>query len=152
MVPVSRRHLLRLGQACLTAAALPEVMFSAPTADALSMSKDGWLPLLLNSFTIHSDATNPTWLTLVSVTDMNSVPDASFGNAPKVDTFVLRFQAVGEALPQGTYELTHSSQGKISLFIVPAGEGAYSAIISQLLSTPSGKTGDWPVPAGRSRR
>jgi hypothetical protein len=61
-------------------------------------------------------------------------PERSFGTATVVDTFVLEFQGIGDALPQGTYEMEHGKLGIFSLFIVPAESPAYIAVISHIVS------------------
>jgi hypothetical protein len=58
----------------------------------------------------------------------------SKASQPIVDTFALHFHLIGEALPQGTYELEHHSLGSFSLFLVPSGTTTYTAIISHIES------------------
>jgi hypothetical protein len=151
---VSRRTFLVAGQTLLAAAALPMKFLGAAGATELGRSsaagmatwtKATFQPLVNSSFAVNSGPVANAWLTLLSVRDMNAStmtktspitlgrtsPQAA---ATSTDTFALRFYGTGEALPQGTYDLEHPTLGKFSLFIVPAGPSAYTAIISHLES------------------
>lgn len=152
---VSRRKFLLAGQTLLAAAAMPIKFFGAAATLDLSSSKNANLatatkatfqPLINSSFAVHSGSLTTAWLTLLSVEDMNSKSIASlapmmFGQksvmvAPRqaTDTFALHFYGTGETLKQGTYELEHHTLGKFSLFVVPSGISAYTAIISHVQS------------------
>ena len=129
----SRRHLFRLGQACLAAAVVPAGAFGQdPETDPLAanpllkMTQDSFTPLLQTSFVANSGSTKPTWLTLIAV------KDASTPGALKTDAFTLYFQGVGEPLKQGTYQFAHQSLGRFGLFIVPAANSTYTATINHL--------------------
>ena len=152
-MPVSRRGFIFAGQTLLAAAALPMKFFAASVPEAgvsntpnmTSWTKNTFQPLVSSSFRVHTGQLANTWLTLLSVQDMNAKTPAASGAAgfalsllktrPAVlDTFALHFQGTGEALPQGTYELEHHTLGKFSLFIVPSGATTYTAVISHLLN------------------
>ena len=147
---VSRRNFLVAGQALLAAAAFPRKFFgAAATLDAaslLSWTKETFQPLVNSSFAVRTGPLVATWLTLLSVEDMNpkhpsqTAPVGSGTKVPKtpppvVDTFALHFHGTGEKLQQETYELEHPSLGRFSLFIVPSGATTYTAIISHVESS-----------------
>jgi hypothetical protein len=145
----SRRHLIRLGPAWLAAATLPRAMFaegaasptSTPKGDGLfSLSKDELNGLLRTTFVANGRLLNPTWLTLDAVDDTSALAHAprpgvapSRTPAPRIETFLLRFSAIGDALRQGNQEFEHSTLGRVQLFIVPSGQGSYHAVINRLL-------------------
>ncbi len=137
----SRRHLFRLGQACLAAAAVPARVFaeepgagSALADPLLKMTRDSFTPLLRSGFVANSGSTKPTWLTLIAVDDASTPASAnSPAGVPKTDAFTLQFQAVGAPLKQGTHQLEHASLGRFALFLVPSGSSAYTATVNHLV-------------------
>lgn len=134
MSSVSRRDWIRMGSACLVAG-IPIRALAAdqPSPDPLlSMNRASFLPLLGSSFTVTTEEGKTAWLTLIAANDMSLARGGAA--VPVVDTFELRFYGAGEPLGQGSYEFAHAEFAKISLFIVPAGQSTYSAIISHLKS------------------
>jgi hypothetical protein len=147
----SRRSFLVAGQTLLALAAMPVKFFGAAAssfawskaAQLALLTRETFLPLLNSSFAVRSGLLTTTWLSLLSVEDMNQKPpapaipmavqpSAAKTVPPKVDTFALRFHLIGEPLRQGTYELEHDSLGRFPLFIVPSGTATYVAVISHL--------------------
>jgi len=140
----SRRHMFRVGQALLAAAALPKAAFSAGSeATSFRVSQKAFEPLVNAAFRVQSDAGASQWFTLFSIEDMT--PKAHmFESAmvmprhlkipasPKTETFALRFQSTGEVLSQGTYVFEHETTGRLPLFIVPSGDFTYVAIVNLL--------------------
>jgi hypothetical protein len=138
---VSRRHLLRLGQACLAASAMPLKALTNDTISGdplLSMKWQEWMPLLGSSFNTQTASGKSVWLTLGGVQDMTPNVSGStrisalWRSEPLIQTFSLKFTGVGEELPQDTYQFENATLGRISLFIVPGGSKNYTAIISHL--------------------
>ncbi len=141
----SRRHLFRVGQAMLAAAALPKAVFSAELGDAgFRLTQKGLQPLVNESFQVQSDAGVSRWFTLLSVEDMTPNPAAyrapmimprnlKIPASPKTETFALHFSSSGEDLSQGTYVFEHKTTGRLPLFIVPSGNSTYVAVINQLI-------------------
>ncbi len=158
----SRRHLFRLGQACLAAAAMPGKIFAGEpdtrpflSDPLLKMTRDSFTPLLRSSFVANASSLKPTWLTLTAVEDgANLNPGATASAAsvkgpgvPQMDTFALEFQGVGAPLTQGVYSLQRQTLGKITLLLVPSGAASYTAIINHLVGPlPS----NYRIPAGRT--
>lgn len=141
----SRRHLFRVGQAFLAAAALPKAAFSADVeATGFRLSQKAFEPLVNAAFRVQSDTGAAQWFTLLSLRDMT--PSAQIADSamvtprhfkiptsPKTETFALRFQSTGEPLRQGTYVFEHAVTGKLPLFIVPSGDFSYVAVVNLLV-------------------
>src|SRR5579862_7331765 len=95
----SRRHLCRVGQALLAAAALPKAAISAGVDQTgFRLSQKAFEPLINTAFRVQSDAGAAQWLTLLSVADMTpkaQVPETAMvmprhlkiPNSPKTETF-----------------------------------------------------------------
>ncbi|HMI51166.1 MAG TPA: hypothetical protein VK525_06625 [Candidatus Saccharimonadales bacterium] len=150
---VSRRGFLVGGQVLLASAALPTKFLGAvigasfgpsKTANLLSLNMASFAALRNTSFAVRSGAKTVAWFTLLSVEDMNrkasaappmAVPPKPVKTAaPTTDTFALHFQSTGDTLEQGTYEVQHATLGQFSLFVVPSGISAYTAVISHFTS------------------
>jgi hypothetical protein len=148
---VSRRHLLQLGPALLTAAAVPlravdSVLSSDGSAAASRLSlpsRESFRALINSSFAVRSGDQVRSWLTLLSIEDMSpKAPDyqppmavaAPKGAAPTVEAFALHFVGSGDPLSQATYALEHRALGRFDLFVVPAGADRYTAVFSRLTS------------------
>lgn len=151
---VSRREFLVGGQVLLAATAWPTKFLGAAIGTSLNPSKTANLqtmnmasfkPLVNSTFAVRTGAKTAAWFTLVSVEDLNVnetkhatsvavAPKARKMLTPTSETFALHFQATGETLGQGTYELQHATLGQFSLFVVPAGTSAYTAVISHFTS------------------
>jgi hypothetical protein len=154
---LSRRHLFRVGQAWLAAAALPKSMFAAPQrGNALaSLGKESFVTVLGSTFAANASSMKPTWLVLQFVDDLDSSSGAINPSlaasrqyaAPATEGFVLRFSGVGKPLSQGTYEFEHSSLGAIQMFIVPLGRAGYAAVFNRIKgSLPT----NYPIPIRKS--
>jgi hypothetical protein len=140
----SRRHLFRVGQALLAAAALPKAAFSTEVGETgFRLSQKGFEPLVNATFRLQSDSGASQWLTLLSVADMTTKAPAyetamvmprhlKIPASPRTETFALHFQSTGDALRQGTYVLEHEATGRLPLFIVPSGKFTYVAIVNLL--------------------
>ena len=157
-MPLSRRHMLRLSQAWLAAAALPLRVFADENPTRFSaLSKARFTSLLGTTFTANSSSMKPTWLVLQFVDDMNS---GLVGGSPAVaalsrhpappatETFLLRFSGVGETLTQGTYEFEQASLGRVQLFIVPSGHATYAAVFNHI---PGGLPASYSIPVNRKQ-
>jgi len=151
---VSRREFLVGGQVLLASAALPAKFLGAvidssfgpsKTANLLSLNMASFTALRNSSFAVRSGAKTVAWFTLLSVEDMNrkasaaapamAVPPKPVKTAaPSTETFALHFQSTGDTLGQGTYEVQHATLGQFSLFVVPSGTSAYTAVISHFTS------------------
>jgi hypothetical protein len=150
-VEYSRRHLFRMGQAILAAAALPEVTFSADWGDdGFALTQRKFAPLVNAAFRVQSDSGASRWFTLLSVEDLTPkgpvyqlpmvVPrHLKIPASPKTEAFALHFASSGEAIPQGTYVFEHESTGRLPLFIVPSGNSTFIAIVNRL-TLPGTKT------------
>ena len=140
----SRRHLFRVGQAILAAAALPKVVFSAELGETgFRLTQKGLQPLVNESFHVQSEGGASRWFTLLSVEDMTPNPAAyratmimprnlNIPASPKTEAFALHFSSSGEDLSQGTYVFEHKTTGRLPLFVVPSGNSTYVAIVNQL--------------------
>src|SRR4051794_39616430 len=138
----SRRHLIRVGQAVLAVAALPELVFGAGWGESdFRWTQKKFAPLVNDAFLVQSDSGARRWFTLLAIEDMTlKAPAFQVGMLmprylkapPKTETFALRFLSTGETLPQGTHVFEHESTGRLPLFIVPAGNSTYVAIVNVL--------------------
>jgi len=156
----SRRNFLVAGQTLLAFAAMPMKFFgaaasswgSSKAANLALLSRENFLPLVNSSFAVREGTLTMAWLTLQSVEDMNQKisapmlptavpPKSAKGAPPKIDTFALHFDLIGETLEQGTYELEHAALGRFPLFVVPSGASTYVAVISHIHGSAGG-----PVP------
>src|SRR5437016_5588953 len=110
----SRRHLIRVGQAVLAVAALPELAFSAAWGESdFRLTQKKFAPLVNVAFLVQSESGVRRWFTLLSVEDMTPkapvyqggmlMPRIKMPASPKTETFALRFLSSGETLPQGTH-------------------------------------------------
>jgi len=141
---LSRRHLLRVGQAALAAAALPKAAFSAEWQEkGFRLSQKGFEPLISAAFRVSMDAGTARWFTLLSVEDLTPkiapfqpamiIPRyLKIPASPKTETFALHFASSGDELPQGMYNFEHDATGPVPLFVVPSGNSTFIAIINQL--------------------
>jgi hypothetical protein len=143
---LSRRHLMRIGQAWIAAAALPRAVYGSEVALNLGqLSRKSFQSVLGSTFTANGTSLTPTWLVLQSIDDVTSsdssrrVQTALSAAPPATESFILRFSGVGAPLKQGSYEFQNSSLGTIKIFIVP-GDRGYSAVFNHLLG---------PLPANR---
>src|SRR5215831_20247766 len=105
---VSRRQLLRFGQACLAAAVPMKVFglsFDAGDDPLSTISSDMFALYLGTRFLTRGPSGSPVSLVLSAVQRI-AAPDQS---APAVDTFALNFYGAGELLPQDTYTFEHES-------------------------------------------
>jgi hypothetical protein len=134
---ISRRQVLRWGQVCLAAAAVPGRIRGAAGDSSdklLTLSRADFVPLIGSRFQTTGPAGQPVWLLLLSAEQAAfpaAAPDGR-GIAPRVDTFLLTFSRNGEILPQGTYTMQHDTLGTLPLFIVPSGELTSMATVSHL--------------------
>jgi len=110
-----------------------------------NMTRDSIAPYVKSTWKVRSTTGASTYLTLLAVKDasvtagadtqaMTAAPENLGRQQAGVDTFALEFLGIGDALPQGTYELEHNQIGVFSLFIVPAESPIYVAMISHLLA------------------
>ena len=140
----SRRHLFRVGQALLAAAAMPKAAFCAEVEQTgFRLSQKAFEPLVNAAFRVQSDSGASRWFTLLSVSDTTHKAQIAETAAvmprhlkipasPKTESFAMFFQSTGEALRQGTYVFEHETTGRLPLFIVPSGEFTYVAIVNLL--------------------
>jgi hypothetical protein len=162
-MPVSRRKFILAGQTVLAAAALPLKFFGATgfsdenpskTTDLLTCTEATFRPLVNSSFTVRTGALTPTFLTLLSVEEMDStIAQNTLQNArlylfnrPVLDTFALNFYVTGENVGERTYELEHPVLGRFSLFLVPSGVSTCTAIINHLQNAAT-----MPIPSPKKR-
>jgi len=151
---VSRRGFLEYSKLLSAASVLPRRLFHLNLTNKVakdgatflnSMTKDSIAPYVSSTWKVRSTTGASTYLTLQAVKDTNVTAVAETQTAtaaPKnlgrpqarVDAFALEFLGIGDALPQGTYELEHSQIGVFSLFIVPADSPIYVAMISHLIT------------------
>src|SRR5579864_2568628 len=136
---ISRRQVIKLGQALVVAAAVPKGVFAADAEpDPLAgMSRTRFERLIGTTFTTNASSMQPTWLTLNVVEDLNGTPAVSSSLA--TEAFALHFAGVGAALKEGIYQFDNSAVGAIWLFVTPANE-EYLAVVNHLLS---------PLPKGQ---
>jgi hypothetical protein len=165
---VSRRRLFQLGQAVLASAVLPlkaltvkaAAEFTSAQAYQLeAFSMQTFQPLINSGFAIRSRVTTATWLTLLSVENMNATSGASTRSmtpvkagrmeAGETDAFALHFRGAGQILSQGTYMLENAALNPFPLFIVPEGSSTYVAIFNRLIGPTRGYPSQF---AGNSRR
>jgi hypothetical protein len=158
---VSRRGFIEYGKVLAAACVVPRSWFTFSvqaatvgkngvgendaTAFVQNMTRESIAPFVKSTWTVHSEPGKHTYLTLSAVKDIAAPPAdqqqtatapavRSSGTPAVVDTFVLEFQGIGDALPQGTYEMEHGKLGVFSLFIVPAESPTYIAVISHIVS------------------
>jgi hypothetical protein len=144
-VDYSRRHLLRIGQVVLAAAVLPETSFGAGWSESgFAMTQKRFASLVNASFHVQTGPSGSRWFTLLSVEDMTpkmpafvparSGPRHAVSPKPqRSETFAITFQGAGDALPQDTYVFENDTTGHIPLFIVPAPDGTYVAIVNRIV-------------------
>jgi len=143
---ISRRRLFQMGQACLAAAAVPEVFAADGEGEAGNrrlalLSRAEFAPHVGSSFGVRTEGST-SWLRLVAIED-GSAPAGDYSNVParfrpkgpatKVDAFALRFVGPGAGLTQNTYVVEHASLGRFPLFLTPAGENGYTAIFNRIV-------------------
>lgn len=170
---VSRRQVIRLGQALLASATLPvRLIGSEQPLDSGSpghlLSRATFEPLVNTSFSVNMPAGEFAWLTLMSVEDTTTrvtaggpgfaVQSPVSANSATTESFALHFYSANETLGQATYQLTHRATGRFDLFIVPSGRFRYTAIINQLpgfvpgMEVPVRKKRPAPAPAAAETR
>jgi len=136
---ITRRELFRWGQGCLAATALPARVFGAASDSPdllLTLTQQDFAAQIGSKFQTAGPAGQPVWLLLLGAEQTATpaeAPHAPRGHVPRVDTFLLSFSRIGDALPQGTYSFQHDVLGAFPLFIVPSGELTCVATISHLL-------------------
>ena len=158
---VSRRGFIEYGKILAAACVAPRSWFASSfqaamggknalgendaTAFVQNMTRESITPYLKSTWTVRSEAGKHTYLTLTAVKDIaapqvdqqqtaTTAPGNSSVSVTVTDTFVLQFQAIGDTLSQGTYEMEHSKLGVFSLFITPAESPVYIAVISHIVS------------------
>lgn len=133
---ISRRHLMRLGQAWIAAATLPRAVFGAELAlNVAQLSRKSFQSVIGSTFTANGSSLTPSWLVLQSieeVTPADTQPAITGIRGPATESFILHFSSVGAPLAQGTYDFQHSSLGTMKIFVVPGGNG-YFAVFNHLL-------------------
>jgi hypothetical protein len=137
-VALSRRQVIRLGQAWLAAAALPRQVFGSDVqGPPASMSKASFEALIGTTFMANERPIAPTWLTLTSVEDL-SIPStpirigaATFKTPVATEAFALQFYGVGAPLTSDSHDFQHPTLGQVSLFVTPAGS-QYIAVFNHL--------------------
>jgi hypothetical protein len=158
---VSRRGFIEYGKVLAAACVVPRSWFTFSlqaatggknnlgekdaTAFLQNMTRESIAPFVKSTWTVHSEPGKQTYLTLSAVKEIAAPaaaqqqaatvpPERSLRTPAVIDTFVLEFQGIGDALPQGTYEMEHAKLGAFSLFIVPAESPTYIAVISHIVS------------------
>jgi hypothetical protein len=149
---ISRRDVIRLGQACLAAAALPKIAFGDPVLPP-TIGRSQFEPLVGGMFAANVTSMAPTWLTLTSVEDL-AVQASTLRVQylrqlnrsvviPETESFTLHFSAVGAPLKEGIHEFQNGSLGVIEMFVTP-GDRSYVAAFNLL----KGPVGNFPTRVG----
>ena len=137
----SRRHLLRVAPAAFAAAALPQAFGAEWNENNRFVTREGFTSLVNDAFRVQLDTGESRWFTLLRVEDtarpveyQPTLVMPRYLRIPasrKLESFALNFQNSGSPLAQGTYIFEHKSLGVIKLFIVPAGNFSYVAIVNR---------------------
>ncbi|MBV8819203.1 MAG: hypothetical protein JO022_12650 [Acidobacteriaceae bacterium] len=142
----SRRDFILFTPAIMAITALPSL--AAETADnsvdASVYAKERFTSLVNSVFGIAEPGVQ-AWLTLIAVED--EAPPAApalrmtvpmprvKSQRVRTESFRLRFHVNGTTLAERTYTLEHPALGSFALFLSPANDTEYSAVINRIAGT-----------------